>query len=687
MTFEARHIQQQPIPSGLARLRDSTTIRTTAATLAEKRAHVETRANGEENDYEFTFPAQFTKGLPHNGFGAVDPRAYRIFVNAINTVQSGPFARFDVPLGPNSKEIEGVSRPQGYTDDPNSLDRFETQIKKDGSTPPVRSWESPRAGHVYDLQGPDSGAVGLEPAPRLGSDELTAEMAEGYAMSLLRDVPFTEITKGSPELGPAGQSPKQMIEVLNALPWFDRTSTVRTSFSDFTGRPFALTDAEARRRQARFVGYEAKLSGQSLFRGSTCGAKSRGYVSQFLLVGSKGSHLKGQVSLGAQSVSQKVQGHAPGLDYMCDWNSWLDVQNGADMRKVQTADQSPRFVTTPRDLASYVRIDALYQAYLTAALILQSYDADYDDGFPSGGDDGATRASFATFGDPHLLAVMTEVSSRALKAVRRQKFCYHRRCRPERVGGLLTLAANAQAGRFGAKTAEALRQMHLNLDAIGLTEAVARHNADQIAVEAQPLTGLGNPDAWMKRNLLLPMAYAEGSPMHPSYGSGHATVAGACVTVLKAFFQMFKGTDSWSRKTLADIGMPSLAEPSADGKRLVKAGDAATLTLEGELDKLAANISMGRNMAGVHFYSDYYDSLRLGERVAVGILQEQMLTYPEATSMRFHSFDGDEIEIHSEGNSPLYTSRDVTVQVNGRTEYDAWLKRHVSGAPGDPMMY
>lgn len=32
------------------------------------------------------------------------------------------------------------------------------------------------------------------------------------------------------------------------------------------------------------------------------------------------------------------------------------------------------------------------------------------------------------------------------------------------------------------------------------------------------------------------MAFQEGSPMHPSYGAGHATVAGACVTILRPFF-------------------------------------------------------------------------------------------------------------------------------------------------------
>ena len=32
----------------------------------------------------------------------------------------------------------------------------------------------------------------------------------------------------------------------------------------------------------------------------------------------------------------------------------------------------------------------------------------------------------------------------------------------------------------------------------------------------------------------LPQAFPEGSPQHPSYPQGHATIAGACVTILKA---------------------------------------------------------------------------------------------------------------------------------------------------------
>ena len=55
---------------------------------------------------------------------------------------------------------------------------------------------------------------------------------------------------------------------------------------------------------------------------------------------------------------------------------------------------------------------------------------------------------------------------------------------------------------------------------------------------------------------LLPQAFPEGSPLHPAYGSGHATVAGACVTVLKAWFD-----ESWV--------LPDPVVPNAAGTELV----------------------------------------------------------------------------------------------------------------------
>ena len=130
------------------------------------------------------------------------------------------------------------------------------------------------------------------------------------------------------------------------------------------------------------------------------------------------------------------------------------------------------------------------------------------------------------------------------------------------------------------------------------------------------------------------MAFPEGSPMHPAYGAGHAVVAGACVTILKAFFDtsatfvndgevvgIFKRREPGDR--------PIAYTPARMGNFLICHQQETPLTLEGELNKLAANISIGRNMAGVHFFSDYYDSLRMGEEIAIGLLEEQALTYPK----------------------------------------------------------
>jgi hypothetical protein len=70
--------------------------------------------------------------------------------------------------------------------------------------------------------------------------------------------------------------------------------------------------------------------------------------------------------------------------------------------------------------------------------------------------------------------------------------------------------------------------------------------------------------------------------------------------------------------------------------------------LEGELNKLAANISIGRNMAGVHYFSDYYDSLRMGEQIALWILEEQALCYPtDPFVLSVPTFDG---TLHRIGN-------------------------------------
>ena len=134
---------------------------------------------------------------------------------------------------------------------------------------------------------------------------------------------------------------------------------------------------------------------------------------------------------------------------------------------------------------------------------------------------------------------------------------------------------------------------------------------------------------------LLPMAFPEGCPLHPSYGAGHATVAGASVTILKALFD-------------ENYVIPNPVVPLSDGTALVPytGADAGKLTVGGELNKLAANIAIGRNIAGVHWRSDYAESLKLGEAVAISVLEDQKLTYGENfNGYTFTRFDGQTVTV------------------------------------------
>jgi hypothetical protein len=369
----------------------------------------------------------------------------------------------------------------------------------------------------------------------------------------------------------------------------------------------------------------APVALEQLFRGVTPGEQLGPYISQLLLIGNAGidaaqAITDGQIAYGAIRADQRVRFASQFVDYMQTWDEWLDVQNGADVRGREVYAAGYRFIATPRDVATYVHHDALYEAYLNACLILLGLGAPFDPGLPFQLPDFKDRQQgFAQFGGPHILTLVTEVATRALKAVRYQKFNIHRRLRPEAVGGWMYQRRN------GSNT---VRDRLAVLDPM----EAAYLGSSQIGNAVETFNGAAN-------NWLLPMAFPEGSPTHPSYGAGHATVAGACVTILKAWFD-----HGWELKS---GGARIVYEASADGMVLndVSATYTDTLTVEGELNKIAGNISVGRNWAGVHYYTDYIESMRMGEQIALGLLQEQKLTYGENFSLTVPLFDGTTVRI------------------------------------------
>ena len=92
--------------------------------------------------------------------------------------------------------------------------------------------------------------------------------------------------------------------------------------------------------------------------------------------------------------------------------------------------------------------------------------------------------------------------------------------------------------------------------------------------------------------------------------------------------------------------LPDSVVPNSDGTKL-ETYSGPDLTVGGELNKLASNIAIGRNIAGVHWRSDALEGLKLGEAVATGVLRDMRDTYVEGdfNGFFFTNFEGEQIEI------------------------------------------
>jgi hypothetical protein len=477
--------------------------------------------NGDESLYQ-NLIGSFSKGLPHDSNGEVDPRAYSALFAACVT---GAPADFDaIPMGGNTPLID------------------------------------PQAGAAFDLEGTDSHQLSIPPAPPLASAWRAGEAVEVYWQAILRDVPFSEYATDS--------NAQDAIAEINNL-------------TEFRGPRDPATNT---------------VTAQTLFRGFTAGDLAGPYISQFLYY---------TVEFGAAEVVQRFLTYLPlnkgGHDYLTTFDSWLHCQNGQGAFAANDYDPVRRYIRTGRDIGAYVHVDVLFEAYFNACLYLIDSGAPLNPGNPYV--DSPNQTGFGTFGPPHIKALLAEAATRALKAVWYQKWFVHRVLRPEAFGGLVHL------------TLAGTRDYPLHPDILN-SQAVKR-------VFIRNGTGL------------LPHEFPEGCPQHPSYGQGHATVAGACATMVKAFFD-------------DRFVLPNPVVPNSDGTALLPytGPDAGALTVGGEMNKLASNIGIGRDHAAVHWRSDYQEALLLGEQVAISILRDQKRTYDEAfAGFTFTRFDGTQITV------------------------------------------
>jgi hypothetical protein len=464
---------------------------------------------------------------------------------------------------------------------------------------------NPQAGFAFHLEGPDTQEPTMPPVPRFDSVVEAHEQGELYWMALARDVAFVDYA-GDPII-------QQAITSLNG------------EFPSFGGT--------------------VPVTAQNVFRGIFPGEQVGPYVSQFLWKGNSDprkmpgggrNSTDGYVAYGSQVIDQRqqtVRGFpelGAAADYLTDFVWWLRAQNGEDFRGNDQFDfTARRFIRNLRDGANYVHFDLVINAWYNAAWILASeptgdqvspaagavpmrdreFPKDAGNPYETPAPDSPTEAGFVTFGDVQLMEVLTEVIGRAGRAIWWQKWGVHRRLRPEEFGGRID---NWLTGRRDYP-------IHPSIKDSLMTGGLSPYF----------------PERW--GSFLLPQAYPEGAPTHPAYGAGHAGISGACATILKAFFDESKTIES-----------PVTA--SADGLSLLAytGSGAASMTVGGEINKLAGNIALFRNAAGVHWRSDYTFSLLLGEAVAIGLLQELSITFNEGRAyFQLTRFDGTTIRIRN----------------------------------------
>jgi len=429
-----------------------------------------------------------------------------------------------------------------------------------------RKLTGPQGGLAFDLEGCDSQKLGSAPAP--------------FCQETVTIVPPAP-TLASPAYG------TELIE----LYWASLLRDV--PFTQYPSNPVAAQAARELTGLPEYAGARSsggQVTPDLLFRGAFPGETVGPYISQFFIT---------PTFFGQQPISQQQVTYQPNVDYLTDPSSWALIQNGGSTGLQSQNAPQLSCVHSGRDLSAWTHTDVLYQGYFVAFLVLNTIGVLANAGSPYG--NSKTQVGFATFGGPHIAGMLGEVAYRALERSWYQKWFVHRRHRPESGGGIVQLI---KTGR-GSTINGTLNNNVLNSQAV-------QSSFDKYGSH------------------LLSQAFPEGSPTHPSYPTGHGVVAGACITILKFFFD-------------GDFVIPNPLVPTEDGLSVVPytGSDRNQITVNGELNKLAHNVSFGHGIhAGIHWRSDTDVSMVLGEATAISFLQDQAQTFNEKFTVHFTKLDG-----------------------------------------------
>lgn len=315
-------------------------------------------------------------------------------------------------------------------------------------------------------------------------------------------------------------------------------------------------------------------------RGTSKSDKKGYYISQFLLV---------TIPFWCAPVVNKIKFYKNGQDFLDTVEKYEDCHFNGKVSTDVKFEETARYCINGRDLAHLVHKDAAAQFFIYAAtLLFVSYPKAFIGPYAQYSING-----FVDFGRPCVEHLVTKASVYALRVAWHYKWQEHLFLRPE------------EAGYYIEK---GLLPVDPIIKEYGILDAIKEKYG----------------------SYCLPTVYPEGSPTHPSFQSGHACIAGACITILKAFFNENYAMD--------------LKVPNEDGSALVDVVDHKS-TIGDELNKLATDVGVGRDWAGVHYRFDAIMGIECGEDVAIRILQQYLAQTNSDHIFKFTKYNGEYVEI------------------------------------------
>jgi len=441
--------------------------------------------------------------------------------------------------------------------------------------------------------GTDSSVIVPPQFYEIDSEANVFEMAEVYAMSITRDIPFRLFKDGIQDDLSGDDLAKYNL--------LQEYSNVLNNFSDKTSAP---------------TNEDGLIRPGNLFRGAGIGETIGPYVSQFLIQ---------PFNYGNIEIEQKFLSE-PDDKMSTHMTNYINVQNGHLPDPLEQS--AAQFCFSPRILGAKVHNDPLYQFYYNAALIMLSNKIASPSGFAN-----SKSSAWTSGGGPNVLASVAHVCQGALRMAWHSKYGVGMKIRPEVMAQRINLAVTDDSGTY--------TQAVPGLD--NIRECITE-KAQTILDAVQTHNGTENPGG---DTYLLMLQFPEGSPVHPSWPAGHATVAGAGVTVLKA---MFACHDENNEAKPWPAFVPPLESIDGSNADQLAGGVPPGMTIISELNKLASNVSLGRDWAGVHYRCDGDCGVLAGEEYAITYLQDVAKEYHESKNGLFEGFllekfNGDKIMI------------------------------------------